>query len=59
MFIRLHLAETGGAFYVNTDRVLYFGKMMEATAMHFTGGEVRRIRETPAEICALLAEASK
>jgi hypothetical protein len=55
MFIRLCLAETGGAFYANVDRILYFGKMRGATAVHFSNGEVRRVRETPVEILKALA----
>jgi len=57
MFLRLRISETGGAYYVNSDLILYFGKRHEATEIHLVGGEVRRVRETPAEILKQLAEA--
>ena len=56
MFLRLCLAETGGAFYVNSDQIVYFGKMHDATAVHFVGGEVRRVKEKPDEILKQMSE---
>ena len=54
MFIRLCLADAG-AFYVNADQARYFGKSGNVTEVHFVDREIREVRETPAEILALLA----
>jgi DNA-binding LytR/AlgR family response regulator len=57
MFIKLRLSDSGNTIYLNADQITYFTRGGGWTVIRTTDGTTREVRETPDEICALLAEA--